>query len=75
MGLINAVINIFQVIYEEGEKEWLDESKYKEMLNELYEKLESGEIDDEEYEEFEQQILYKLKAIRTYKRENDIIDA
>lgn len=70
MGLIKQVMNVFEVIYDEAEKEWLDETKYREMLNELYVKLEDGEIEEEEYEELEQQILDKLREIRDYKREH-----
>jgi len=72
MGLIKQVMNVFEVIYDEAEKEMLDETKYREMLNELYTKLEDGEMEEEEYEEREQQILDKLKEIREYKRENEI---
>ena len=72
MGLIKSVVNIFEIIIDEAEKEWLDEGKYKEMLNELYEKLESGEIEEVEYEETEQEILDRLRFIRNYKREHAI---
>jgi len=72
MGIIKQVMNVFEVIYDEAEKEWLDETKYREMLNELYTKLEDGEIEEEEYENLEQEILDKLREIREYKRENDI---
>ena len=74
MGLIKGVVKIFDIIIEEGEKEWLDETKYKEMLSELYEKIDNGEIEEEEYEEAEQEILDRLREIRTYKRENGIVD-
>lgn len=72
MGLIKHVMDVFQTIYEEGEKEWLDESKYKEMLDDLYTKIENGEISEEEYEEAEQEILDQLRAIRNYKQEHGI---
>lgn len=62
MGLIRGIFKIFETIYNEGEKEWLDESKYMEMLKELYEKFESGEIDDNEYEELEGEIIDRLRA-------------
>ncbi len=52
----------------------LDESKYKEMLNELYEKLDNGEIDEETYEKVEGELLNILKEIREYKKENQIVD-
>jgi hypothetical protein len=68
MGLINRAIDIIKIIYEEGEKEWLDEDKYKEKLSELYVQLENGEIDEGEYEELEEQILERLRMIREYKK-------
>jgi hypothetical protein len=74
MWFFNRIIDVFDVIYKEGEKEMLDESKYKEMLNELYEKLDNGEIDEEAYEKIEGEILGILREIREYKRENQIVD-
>jgi hypothetical protein len=74
MWLLNKVIDVFEIIYEEVEKEMLDEGKYKEMLYELYEKLDRGEIEEEEYEKLEEEILDRLKEIRKYKRENGIED-
>lgn len=74
MWFFNRIIDVFDVIYREGEKEMLDESKYKEMLNELYEKLDSGEIDEETYEKMEGELLNILREIREYKRENQIVD-
>lgn len=68
MGLINRAIDIIKIIYEEGEKEWLDEDRYKEKLSELYVQLENGEIDEAEYEELEEQILERLRMIREYKK-------
>jgi hypothetical protein len=72
MWFINRITDVFRIIYEEGEKEWLDEEKYKEMLKELYVKLENEEIGEEEYEELEKEILDKLGEIRRYKREHEI---
>lgn len=72
MGLIRGIFKIFETIYNEGEKEWLDESKYMEMLKELYEKFESGEIDDNEYEELEGEIIDRLREIKNYKRDHGI---
>jgi len=74
MGLIKGVVKIFDIIIEEGEKEWLDETKYKEMLSELYDKIENGEIEEDEYEEIEQEILDRLREIRIYKQENGIVE-
>ncbi|EHI98557.1 MULTISPECIES: gas vesicle protein GvpG [unclassified Clostridium] len=74
MWFFNRIIDVFDVIYKEGEKEMLDEGKYKEMLNELYEKLDSGEIDEETYEKIEGELLNILREIREYKRENQIVD-
>lgn len=62
------------MIYDEGEKEWLDETKYREALNELYISLENGEISEEECEESEAQILEQLKKIREYKKEHDYVE-
>ncbi|OGO93632.1 MAG: hypothetical protein A2Y17_00805 [Clostridiales bacterium GWF2_38_85] len=70
MGILNGVLKIFQLIYEEGEKEWLDETKYKEALNELYIKLESGRISEDEYEKNEEKILEQLRTVRKYKKEH-----
>jgi len=72
MGIIKQVMNVFEVIYDEAEKEWLDETKYREMLNDLYAKLEDGEIEEEEYELLEQEILDALREIREYKIKNEI---
>lgn len=74
MGLISGVVSIFDIIIDEAEKEWLDEGKYKEMLNELYEKLENGEIEENEYEEIEREVLNRLRFIRNYKHENGIVE-
>jgi hypothetical protein len=70
MGLFGGIIDIFKLIYEEGEKEWLDETKYKESLNELYFQIENGEITEEEYERKEAEILEQLRAIQKYKKEH-----
>jgi uncharacterized membrane protein len=74
MWFINRIVDVFEIIYKEGEKEMLDEGKYKEMLNELYAKLDNGEIDEETYEKIEGELLSVLKEIREYKRENQIVD-
>jgi hypothetical protein len=72
MGLLKQVANIFELIYDEGEKEWLDEEKYKEALDTLYTKLENGEISENEYDEQEAEILSELKEVRKYKKEHEI---
>lgn len=72
MGLINQIINVFKLVYAEGEKAWLNEDGYKEALNELYESLENNEITEEEYEIAEAEILEHLYAIREYKKEHDM---
>ena len=73
MGIIlKNVVKVFEVIYDEAEKEWLSEDKYKDMLGELYVKLDDGEIEEEEYDKIEQEILDKLRQIREYKFENGI---
>jgi hypothetical protein len=70
MGLIKSAFNIFELIYDEGIKEWLDETKYMEALEELYSKLISGEITEDEYDEEEAIILAQLKEVRNYKKDN-----
>jgi hypothetical protein len=70
MGIIQGVFNIFKLIYEEGEKEWLNESGYRESLNELYVRLENGEITEEDYEAAERALLDRLKTVREYKKEH-----
>jgi len=70
VGLIKQVIQICQIIYREAEKEWLDEDKYMEALNELYEKFQQGIITEEEYDEEEELILEQLRVIRQYKKEH-----
>ncbi|MDF2543918.1 MAG: Gas vesicle protein [Herbinix sp.] len=72
MGLIKSVFNVFELIYEEGLKEWLDESKYMEALENLYTEVEQGKITEEEYEIKEAEILEELKVVRNYKKENGI---
>ncbi|MGB8454951.1 MAG: hypothetical protein WCD89_21810 [Anaerocolumna sp.] len=69
MGFINSISKIFELIYDEGLKEWLDETKYMEALNELYTKVENEEITEEQYEEAEAEILEQLKAVRNFKKE------
>ncbi|MPM42500.1 hypothetical protein SDC9_89165 [bioreactor metagenome] len=70
MGLISGLSDLFRIIYEEGEKEWMDETQYLEALNELYFELEKGYISEEEYEEKEDAILDQLKTVRDYKKEH-----
>lgn len=70
MGLFRAAMNVFELIYDEGLKEWLDETKYMEALDELYNDLEQGKISEEEYEASEAIILEQLKEVRNYKKEN-----
>jgi uncharacterized membrane protein len=74
MWILDKIVDVFEIIYKEGEKEMLDEGKYKEMLNELYAKLDRGEIEEDEYEKLEEEIIDRLKEIREYKRENGIGD-
>lgn len=74
MGMLRSVSKLFELIYNEGLKEWLDETKYMEALNELYMKVESGEITEEQYEEEEAVILKQLKEVRNYKKEHDYDD-
>ncbi|MCY6354428.1 gas vesicle protein GvpG [Clostridium sp. ZS2-4] len=71
MKILDGVYKVIEVIYDEAEKEWLDEEKYKHILSDLYEKLENDEISEEEYEEQENDILERLKEIREYKKENN----
>lgn len=72
MWLIKQLINIFELIYKEGEKEWLDETKYIDALNELYEGLQNGELNEEEYDLEEEKILEQLRKVREYKKEHSI---
>lgn len=72
MGLLREIITIFELLYKEGEKEWLDESRFLNALNLLYEKFEAGEINNKEYYEQEDMILEQLHRIRQYKREHSI---
>lgn len=69
--MFKNLIRVFEIIYEEAEKEYTDETPYKERLGELYYMLEKGEISEEEYEREEEEILNKLKEIRDYIRERD----
>lgn len=70
MGLFGSIYDLFKLIYEEGEKEWLDENRYIEALNELSAKLEDQKISEEEYEEAEAGIIEQLNQIRKYKKEH-----
>lgn len=72
MWLIKQLINIFELIYKEGEREWLDETKYTDALNELYESLQNGELNEEEYDLEEEKILEQLRKVREYKKEHSI---
>lgn len=72
MGLFKSVINVFELIYDEGLREWLDETKFMEVLDELYSEFESGKISEAEYEAEETKVLEQLKEVRRYKRENDL---
>ena len=71
--MLNWIFNIFKLIYEEGEKEWLDETKFKDAIMELYYKLEAGDITEEAYEEAESAILDQLAEVRKYKKEHGIM--
>lgn len=75
MGLLGHIYDLFELIYQEGEKEWLDETKYKEALNELNLQLEAGEITEEAFEQAEEEILEHLKEIRNYKKEHGYYDS
>lgn len=70
MWILNRVMDIVQIIQDEAEKEWLDESMYRDMLSELYVQLESGEIEEAEYEAIEEKILEKMREIKKYKQEH-----
>jgi uncharacterized membrane protein len=72
MGLIKGIIGIFQLIYNEAEKEMLDETPWIQALDELNEKLDKGEITEEQYEIEEEEILQNLREIKRYKKENEI---
>ncbi|MPN44084.1 hypothetical protein SDC9_191645 [bioreactor metagenome] len=69
MGLIKGLADLVRIIYEEGEKEWMDELKYTEALNELYIELEKGGISEGECEEKEHEILKQLGTLRKFKKE------
>jgi len=70
MGLMGSLFDLFDLIYQEGEKEWLAEGQWKEALNELNIQLEGGEITEEAFEQGEEEILAHLKEIRDYKKEH-----
>jgi uncharacterized membrane protein len=72
MGLIKGIVGIFQLIYNEAEKEMLDETPWLQALDELNERLEKGEMTEEQYELEEEEILEQLREIRRYKKENEI---
>lgn len=72
MGLIKSVMNVFEIIYEEGLKEWLDETRYMEALDDLYTELMEGKITEEEYDRLEAEIIELLKKVRIYKKENGL---
>lgn len=69
MGLFRAVEKVFELIYDEGLKEWLDETKYLEALENLYSQVEQGKITEEQYEEEEAKIMIRIKEVRNYKKE------
>lgn len=73
MGFLQSIVKVFKLIYEEGEKEWMDETKYREQLNNLNIQLENEEITEEEFEEAESIIIEHLKQIREYKKEHGYI--
>lgn len=70
MGFFGSIEKVFEMIYEEGLKEWLDERKYLEAMEELYHEVEKGRMTEEEYEEKEEKILEQLREVRKYKKEN-----
>lgn len=72
--MFKALFDLFEMIYDEGVKEWLDEDRFTNALNELYVSLENGTIDEEEYEKQEGEILEQLKEIREYKRTHPGLD-
>jgi hypothetical protein len=68
MGILRGVEQIFELIYEEGLKEWLDETKYLDALEELNVSLDRNEITEDEYEEKEAEILKQLREVRNFKK-------
>ena len=74
MGLLKGVVKIIEIIYSEAEKEFLDETPYRQALDDLYVQLENGEITEEEYEIEEAEIVEALKEIRQYKKEHEIVE-
>ncbi len=68
MFFLKSLIDVFKIIYEEGEKEYIDETPFIEMLNELFYKLDRGDITEAIYEKEERKILKKLREIREYKK-------
>ncbi len=70
--LFRGIKKIFEIIYNEAEKELYDETPYKEALDEIYELFDSGKITEDEYEAEETVILEKLMEIKKYKKEHEM---
>lgn len=66
---IKGIIWLAEMIKEQAEKEFLDESKVQEELLNLQLQLDEGKITEEEYKKQEQKLLERLEEIRKYKEE------
>lgn len=66
---IKGIIWLAEMIKEQAEKEFLDESKVQEELLNLQLQLDESKITEEEYKKQEQKLLERLEEIRKYKEE------
>lgn len=82
VGLLSQVLfgvpltlgkEILTKLKDEIDKERLiTEDSIRERLQQLQLLLQDGELDEQEYEEVETQLIERLRAVREYKREQEV---
>lgn len=65
---LKGVVWLAEKIYEQAEKELVDEEGVKHRLTELYMLLETGQISEEEFEQQEEELVDRLETIEEYKK-------
>lgn len=72
--LLSSLYRLFEIIYEEAEREYTDIKPLQNRLLELSNMLDNGEISEEDFVKEENKILERLAEIRKYQRENFVED-
>ncbi len=62
---------IAESIFEQAQREFMNEGEVRRELRELYEDLESGRITEEEFEKKEEYLVKTMEEIEEYKKVTD----